>query len=178
GMSKFYRSMLDRTAATHEAAMQLNPDEEVSETKPADADEDDPLKKLSPEELAARGIEVNDSMEVVDKRQLLVGGLNIVKKPKAVSSGADAVGSRASGSSVGRYMTPKQKELERKRAREVQEKMLEQQKEIEEKKKQEEEQLKAKMVKRNTDDTISDAKARYLARLAEKKKQNQSVDNE
>lgn len=102
GLTSLYASMLDDTAAKHEAA--------VAATAPApsgpslairppqafdDEEEYDPL--LAAEAKSSRlsagtrtinadtgkEIEINDDGEIVDKRSLLKAGLNITKKPKA-----------------------------------------------------------------------------------------------
>lgn len=103
GMAAFYKSYLDRDSAAHEAAVAasqskkpvLGPSFNVAP----------PPKEKTEAELAAqveaetgRRVEVNDDGQIVDKRQLMSGGLNVVSKPRT--------GSATSSSAAGGFAAP------------------------------------------------------------------------
>ena len=119
---------------------------------------------------------INDEGEVVDKRQLLSAGLNVVAKPKGgvPSSGrAETQGPKAldySRSAAAISARESQRERQTRMMAEQLEKMAEQQAqaEAEEKKAMEE---KARSQKTGTE--ISSAKERYLARKREQEAQKE-----
>ncbi|KAF8453565.1 hypothetical protein BDZ91DRAFT_786707 [Kalaharituber pfeilii] len=68
GLSGLYRNLLNRTEAQHDATSDLT----VASTTDSDTTSSTPKIPLRP------GIEVNDEGQVVDKRQLLSTGLNVM----------------------------------------------------------------------------------------------------
>ncbi|KAK1250035.1 hypothetical protein MKX08_010038 [Trichoderma sp. CBMAI-0020] len=174
GMTTFYRKLLDkeqeRHAETVRAAEEMakrGPGEKDNENEgDADVDKEKEFAKAA-QELNEKGasISVNEDGQVVDKRQLLKGGLNVgaKKKVEAQREEADRPAERErkeiSGQQIGRKqamrerqsrMLADQLEASLKRSREATEA------------KREEAERAAKT--RKTEGEISSAKERYLAR--------------
>ncbi|PTB64322.1 hypothetical protein BBK36DRAFT_1088585, partial [Trichoderma citrinoviride] len=182
GMTSFYRKLLDREQERH--AETVRAAEEMAKRGPGDkvdgenvveeAEDDDREKELAraARELNEKGasISVNEDGQVVDKRQLLKGGLNIVaKKQAAVQKGAeDDETRRGSADQDRRELTGKQ--LGRKQAmRERQSRMLAEQLEASLKRSREAEEAKREEAERaaktrKTEGEIMSARERYLAR--------------
>ena len=104
GMTNFYKNMLERGEQKHaevlkatEEAIKNGPKEQVEEEKTKS--EADIAREIN--EKSGASIAINDEGQVVDKRQLLKGGLNVVPKPKAAASG-NALRGGASMSDRGR----------------------------------------------------------------------------
>ncbi|KAJ3375288.1 hypothetical protein GGF31_004406 [Allomyces arbusculus] len=176
GMAAFYRTFLDRTDADHKAAEHLEGVDPTAATSSsssaAPADADSAPSKPSAQDLAGMGVAVNASGEVVDKRQLLGAGLNVVRKPVPPVAPASSSTSRTQRRDGGRRHErerdrdhhgrdrrpasppPKAKEL------------LDQKRKADEERAREEEAARAKLSKQSTEQTVSDARARYLARKA------------
>ncbi|WYZ40409.1 hypothetical protein EsH8_IV_000750 [Colletotrichum jinshuiense] len=175
GMSAFYKNLLNKGEERH--AEVLKAAEDKAKAGPAAAEEEDDKSKEKTEadiarELNEKGgsVAVNEEGHVVDKRQLLRGGLNVgAKKESQVrqeaarpresrperSSGTGFVGSGGKGA-----------------MRERQTRMLEAQLEAALKRSREEEEAEREKVERvtktrKTDGEISSAKERYLARKRE-----------
>lgn len=93
GMAAFYKSYLDTTSAAHDAAVAasltkkpiLGPTFNVAPPPTIQSE-----AQIAAEHAAKTGqqVEVNDEGIIIDKRQLMTGGLNLVSKPKAGPSGA------------------------------------------------------------------------------------------
>jgi coiled-coil domain-containing protein 55 len=174
GMSNFYKNMLEKGEQKHaevvkaaEEAIKNGPKEEVEEEKPKT--EAELAREIN--EKAGGAIAVNDEGQVVDKRQLLKGGLNLLPKPKsgaAVSStrggapGSDrSKGPGFVGAGAGRQaqrerqtkMVAEQLEAAHKRALEVEE--------------EERQKVERASKSRKTEGDIMSAKERYLARKRE-----------
>ncbi|CEQ41389.1 SPOSA6832_03080 [Sporobolomyces salmonicolor] len=97
GMTTFYKSYLETTSKAHDAAVAAS--QSKAPSSGASFTVVPPPKQKSDVELAreveaqtGRKIEVNDDGEIVDKRQLMAGGLNIVAKPKMGPQGPPSVG--------------------------------------------------------------------------------------
>jgi hypothetical protein len=113
---------------------------------------------------------LNDSNEIVDKRQLLSAGLN-VKPKRQDSSGSDnnvqaTVQSSATSSSRDRE-NEKLKERRRKQQELVARQYEEYQKRKEQEEKEKEHTMVQKLAKRTDEDAIAKARARFLARKAQ-----------
>ncbi|KAF9948928.1 hypothetical protein BGZ70_002008 [Mortierella alpina] len=147
------------------------------------AEKDDRQRALEARE---QGMDVvlNDEGQIVDKRQLLKGGLNIVKKPtSSTSSSRDRHRSssdydrdrtyaaykeskyRSSQSSNGRGQHDDPSADQRARMTEkIEQQLVEQEKKREEEEKARQESIREALKRKNQDDQVMDAKARYLAR--------------
>ena len=88
GMASFYKSFLQQNEEAHEAAMKAASASNAG--KPVFG----PIRPPSPvltqaaraaeaEKRLGHGVQVNEDGEIVDKRELLAGGLNLVEKKKA-----------------------------------------------------------------------------------------------
>jgi hypothetical protein len=181
GMTSFYRKLLDREQERHaetvraaEEMAKRGPGEKADGEDVGDADDDDKEKQYAraAQELNEKGasISVNEDGQVVDKRQLLKGGLNVVaKKQVAVQKEAEeAAASRGSPDRDRRELTGKQ--LGRKQAmRERQSRMLAEQLEASLKRSREAQEVKREELERaaktrKTESEIMSARERYLAR--------------
>lgn len=88
GAPEFYRNMLEEESARREAALAA-----LNEAPKAPAQE---TRERTDRDIAAeaaqRGlhVELNDENEIIDRRQLLTRGLNVLRKRKADNEGPDA----------------------------------------------------------------------------------------
>ncbi|KAK0623506.1 coiled-coil domain-containing protein 55-domain containing protein [Immersiella caudata] len=182
GLADFYKQMLDKGEEKHAAMVKAV---EEGKGKEVNGGKDDGEKEKTAtdraREINAMGgnIIINDDGEVVDKRQLLKGGLNVTAKKKAEvqkdKSRQTAHGTSTAGiPSRGIFKSGGKNAM-----RERQTRMLEAQLEETLKRSREEEeqeQAKVEMVakSRKTEADISSAKERYLARkrAAEEAKKN------
>ncbi|CAO3572513.1 unnamed protein product [Mortierella alpina] len=195
-MQGFYRTMLEERTKLHPALVVADPSSkgdskdglsaaalEELEKEKRSAEKDDRQRALEARE---QGMDVvlNDEGQIVDKRQLLKGGLNIVKKPTAAtSSSRDRHRSssdydrdrtyaaykeskyRSSQSSGGRGQHDDPSADQRARMTEkIEQQLVEQEKKREEEEKARQESIREALKRKNQDDQVMDAKARYLAR--------------
>ncbi|KAK4165429.1 coiled-coil domain-containing protein 55-domain containing protein [Cladorrhinum sp. PSN259] len=183
GMADFYKQMLQREEEDHaakvKAAEEMKKNGGKIEGLP-DEEEDTKTATERAREINALGgnVLINDDGEVVDKRQLLKGGLNVAPKKKAEAQQERAKQQAAAGSrpsaSKGVYVGGGKQAM-----RERQTRMLEAQlEETLKRSRQEETEETAKIEmatkSRKTEADISSAKERYLARkrAAEEAKKN------
>jgi coiled-coil domain-containing protein 55 len=175
GMTNFFKNVLEKGEQRHAEIVKAA--EDMAKAGPK-TEEDEGERMKSEAELAkeinekkAGAIAVNDEGQVVDKRQLLKGGLNVLPKPKAASTASSARGSAiytgpARGSGFVGAGGGKQAMRER------QSRMMEAQLEQATKRAlEEEEEERAKVERaaksRKTEGEIMGAKERYLARKRE-----------
>lgn len=172
GMTSFYKNMLERGEQRHTEAIKAA-EEQI---KKGPVTEEEVEKTKSEAELAREiaeetgtSIAINDEGQVVDKRQLLKGGLNVVPKPKS-SSKVDASQTGAfSASRRDKEKTFAGSGGGKQAMRERQSRMLEAQLEQMTKRALEEEEEEKQKVERaaksrKTEGEIMSAKERYLAR--------------
>jgi hypothetical protein len=174
GMTNFYKNILERGEQKHaevvkaaEEAIKNGPKEAVEEEKPKS--EADIAREIN--EKAGGNIAINDEGQVVDKRQLLQGGLNVVAKPKGAtptnsSREGTSMSDRSRGSGFVGAGGGKQAMRER------QSRMMEAQLEQATKRALEEEEEERAKVERasksqKTEGDIMSAKERYLQRKKE-----------
>ncbi|KAL3417310.1 coiled-coil domain-containing protein 55 [Phlyctema vagabunda] len=174
GMTNFYKNMLERGEQKHAEVVKAA--EETIKKGPQEAAEDEKVKSEADiareiNEKKAGSIAINDEGQVVDKRQLLKGGLNIIPKPKgaaptASSRGGASMTDRSRGS--GFVGAGGGKQAMRERQSRMMEAQLEQatKRALEE---EEEDRLKVERASksRKTEGDIMSAKERYLARKKE-----------
>ncbi|KAF9959185.1 hypothetical protein BGZ72_010121 [Mortierella alpina] len=150
------------------------------------ANKDDRQRAIEARE---QGLDVvlNDEGQIVDKRQLLKGGLNIVKKPAAATSSSRSSRDRhrsssdydrdrtyaaykeskyrSSQSSAGRGQHDDPSADQRARMTEkIEQQLVEQEKQREEEERARQDSIREALKRKNQDDQVMDAKARYLAR--------------
>lgn len=177
-MTSFLKNYLDSTEAVHAAAVAATstdaPRIALGPQRPTEKEKTDAELAAEVEAQTGRKIEINDEGEIVDRRQLMTGGLNLVK-PKTTSGFAVPISARSApnahrgGSDAGKDSTesllhPGLSAAERARqsrerhSREVERQMLA----LEEKRKREAEealeQKVQKVAKRNDDDRVAQLK--------------------
>ncbi|SGY13569.1 BQ5605_C010g05895 [Microbotryum silenes-dioicae] len=189
GMTSFYKSYLDTSSKEHEAAVAATLAKPAEGTSRTSFNVAPPPKEKTEAELAAevsaqtgRRIEVNDDGEIIDKRQLLGGGLNLVRKPKSDAEAgfsmpisqrkaSDKDDSRYSSSStaslVGQGLSPAERarQARERQSRELERQMLE----VERKRKIEDEEAyksKVQKVQKRNDKS----KVEMLKRQAEERR--------
>ncbi|KAG8156691.1 hypothetical protein KVR01_013482 [Diaporthe batatas] len=185
GMTGFHKEMLEREdqrrAEMEKIVAQAATTGGIPKAEEQGQDEDS-LEKNKAREINAKGgsVIVNEDGEVVDKRQLLKGGLNLgaKKKPEAPKDQGRSSDSRSRDQSRGHFASGGKQAM-----RERQTRMLEEQLEQSLKRAREEEEEERKKVEqetksRKTESDISSAKERYLARkrAAEEAKKNGQQD--
>lgn len=173
GMTGFYKSLLEKGELKHaevvkaaEEAIKNGPATPIEEEKTRS--EADIAKELN--EKSGANIAINDEGQVVDKRQLLKGGLNVVAKPKAAPANASRGGASMSdrGRPSGFVGAGGSKQAMRERQSRLMEAQLEQatKRALEE---EEEERAKVERAAKSqkTAGDIMSAKERYLQRKRE-----------
>ncbi|KAI9093117.1 coiled-coil domain-containing protein 55-domain containing protein, partial [Phlyctochytrium arcticum] len=184
-MTVFYRDLLDKTVRdpTKPIVKSSSSDggqDAVGKAQQVEAAIDAAASEQASQQKAAarasRRVQVNDSDEVVDKRQLLSGGLNLtnrtLKRQAAERTERDEEAVRQLAAQRALEEAKAKEAHDRRilrdqqmRAREL---VLGQQKEVEEAERKrterDQEELLRKMARKTTEETVSDAKARYLAR--------------
>ncbi|KAK4196515.1 coiled-coil domain-containing protein 55-domain containing protein [Triangularia verruculosa] len=189
GMTDFYKKMLEQKEQEHAAMMaaaQNAPKEVDGEGEKGVKEEEEKSATERAREMNAQGANVliNDDGEVVDKRQLLKGGLNVAPKKKAEvqqeKARQQAAAKSAGPGQVSRGVyAPGGKQAMRERQTRMLEAQLE---ESLKRSRQEEAEETAKIElatkSRKTEADVSSAKERYLARkrAAEEAKKKGLVD--
>lgn len=175
GMQGFYRSMMDQTEKQHQETM-----EAAAKAEKEGVHLDESEKKKTDAELAAEmrekgvNVQVNEEGQIVDKRDLLQGGLNFAPSNKSSGKGG-AEHLKASNRSAQSAFQPRNNSSQQQASRERQSRMMEEQLAAQAKRaREEEEEERARIEKAakstKTDKDVSDAKARYLARKAAKER--------
>lgn len=173
GMTGFYKEMLDREEKAHAEIMRAAEEAKKAGPKAPGAEAEGEKEKTESElaqEIIDKGgkITINEDGQVVDKRQLLKGGLNVGAKKKAEvqqEKSRHAAGAGDGAARRGVFSGTGGKQAMRER----QSRMLEAQLEESLKRAREEEEEEQKKVElasksRKTEADISSAKERYLAR--------------
>jgi hypothetical protein len=170
-MSSFYRNILDKAESKHEAVVAAS-----TSTDPNHLNDDkapSTIKEKSDAELAAElkakgaAVDVNEEGQVVDKTQLLSGGLNLggVTSSRSDSRQSYSAGSRQQQGYQGRNR--QQQDLRARQSKMVEDQLAQAQKralEVEEESKVE---LERQSKSRKTDTDVQSAKERYLQRKRE-----------
>ena len=176
GMASFYRNMLEEEEMMHEAAVKAASHAKLDKDKKSTSElieVDTPREKKLAEEarainakLGTEAILINDEGEVVDKRQLLKGGLNVRPKEK------QETGQVTQSDYQKEYEARKASERDKMREREarkrqtrlVEEQYLETKKRSLDAEAQREEEIRLRAKTRKTSDEVMGARERYLAR--------------
>lgn len=189
GMTGFYKELLEREEAVHEEMVRAV--EEVQKRKAEgggnkgeeEAVEEEKTERDIAKEIIEKGgkITINDDGEVVDKRELLKGGLNVSAKRKAEAlvhkSRLAAGAAEREKKSQGVFAGGKQAMRER-QTRMIEAQLEENLKRAREEEEEEKQKIELVAKSRKTDTDISSAKERYLARkrAAEEAKKNGTAD--
>ncbi|CAG8983947.1 hypothetical protein HYALB_00008807 [Hymenoscyphus albidus] len=172
GMTNFYKNMLEKGEQKHadivkavEERAKMGP--EVEEDEKKEKTEADIAREIN--EKTGGAIAVNDEGQVVDKRQLLKGGLNIVPKPKSAAPTNTARGGTASDRSRGAGFVGAGggKQAMRERQSRMMEAQLEQATKRALEEDEERQKIERASKSRKTEGDIMSAKERYLARKKE-----------
>ena len=172
-MASFYRSMLEEEESKHHAAFEAASKTPLDKRKESElAEVDAPReKKLADEarqinaKLGTEAVIINDEGEVVDKRQLLKGGLNVRPKAKAEQQ----IGrSDYQAECEARKATQRDKIKERE-ARQRQQRIIEEQYAMTKKRAADaevdrEEEIRLRVKSKKTTEEVLGARERYLAR--------------
>ena len=174
-MASFYRNMMEEEEMKHDAAVQaaskaaLNKDRKSPETMEAEITREkklaDEAKKLNAQ-LGTEVVLLNDDGQVVDKRQLLKGGLNILPKEKPITQQASRSNYQAEYEARRAAGRDKLKERE---ARQRQQQVIEEQYAMTKKRAadveaEKEEELRLRAKSKKTSNEVMGARERYLAR--------------
>ncbi|KAI1027171.1 hypothetical protein LB504_007689 [Fusarium proliferatum] len=171
GMSAFYRKLLDKDEERHSDAVKAAEGKVKHGAPEEDNADDDKQEREKTEadianELNEKGaaVAINEDGQVVDKRQLLRGGLNVgLKKKESVQREAERQAERPRKDIANQQFGRKQAQRER------QSRMIEEQLELSMKRSRDEEAAQREEAERasksrKTEGEISSAKERYLAR--------------
>lgn len=179
GMASFYRNLLEEEEGKHEAAV-LAASKATKIGKGTETVEEDMEveitreKKLADEarrlnaQLGTEAVLLNDEGEVVDKRQLLKSGLNILPSKKSTSAQTAGTSEYQSEYEVRRNWN-RDKILREREARERQRKVIEEQYERSKKRGvdeewRREEELRMRVKSKKSENEVLGARERYLAR--------------
>lgn len=195
-MQGFYRNLLDeRSRMRPEGAGSLTPQQLAAATKELELlDEEKRQKEMADQELLKdareRGLKVavNEEGQIVDKDELLYGGLNVRKKPTSAKDNhrsssssrprddrsrydrdrayADYKNSKSRGGRRGQEEEEPSADQRSRMTEQIERQLLEQEKKREEEEKERQESIREALKRKNQDDQVMDAKARYLARKA------------
>ncbi|KAI8990780.1 coiled-coil domain-containing protein 55-domain containing protein [Mycotypha africana] len=193
-MDMFYKQVLEKKEAEHQALMKAlaerSVDKNVSSagTQKKEILDTDLAKEAAKE---GKNVILNDSNEIVDKRQLLTAGLNV--KPKFGSLGSLAQSDERIKERMEEYEAYKRKKVEeynakRKQGRdsdererlskEIEKQMMEvKQKEKEEEERKQKELEQKVLAKRTTHDAAMNARERYLARKKQKLEEQKNLSS-
>lgn len=186
-MSYFYRQLLEQEEQKHQETVeatekrligpQLGPN--LTITKPPDSV---PLADVELASLAraeGKEVELNDDGQIVDKRELLSAGLNLSlpntrhlgKSTANAPTETEVVHHRAVGTAASR------REINERRAREIQQQVVEEQERVERQMKENVERaLQRAVTKRNNETDVESARARYLERKRRKLEEDQGEE--
>jgi coiled-coil domain-containing protein 55 len=171
GMSSFYRNMLNKTESKHEAIVAASTSKDPKSRSEQDKDESAPKAKSSAElaaELKAKGaaVDINEEGQVVDKTQLLSGGLNMgsVKSSKPTSRPGASAGPKQQGYQ-GR--SRQQQDIRARQSQMLEEQLAQAQKRAFEEEQESKAELERQAKSRKTEKDVQSAKERYLQRKRE-----------
>jgi len=207
-MQGFYRNLLDQRSKMRPGAAveSMTPQQLADAAKELEAIEEEKRQREKADQVLLKdarerglNVSVNEEGQIVDKVELLHGGLNIKKKPVTVTTNSSNRNDYRSSSSSSRsghdrssssrydrdraYADYKSSKLrgdrrggdrqedptadQRSRMTEkIEQQLLEQEKKREEEEKERQESIREALKRKNQDDQVMDAKARYLARKA------------
>ncbi|KAJ7940599.1 coiled-coil domain-containing protein 55-domain containing protein [Mycena leptocephala] len=175
GMAHFYRQLLEDSEQKHEATVAatqkpvIGPMPNLTITKPPDFTPMSDLELAKKAREEGKEVELNDDNQIVDKRDLLVAGLNLSapntrrlgerSKSDQGRPGEEVQAHRAVGTAATR------REINERRAREIQQQMEAEEERLKgEKERADHEATQRIIAKRNNEDAVQSARERYLQR--------------
>ncbi|KAL7768924.1 hypothetical protein ACKLNR_000308 [Fusarium oxysporum f. sp. zingiberi] len=171
GMSAFYRKLLDKDEQRHSDAVRAA-EEKAKHGAPEEenADDDKQEKEKTEADIAKElnekgaAVAINEDGQVVDKRQLLRGGLNVgAKKKESVQREAERQAERPRKDVTNQQFGRKQAQRER-QSRMIEEQLEQSMKRSRDEEAAQKEEVERASKSRKTEGEISSAKERYLAR--------------
>ncbi|KAL4253165.1 NSRP1 family protein [Abortiporus biennis] len=193
GMSHFYRKLLEESEQQHDltvAAVEQQkpvigpqgPSQNLTITKPLDFVPKSDLELAKAAQSQGKDVELNDDNQIVDKRELLSAGLNLAA-PNTRRLGLQGSSKKSSNEPVQVHTAvgtaASRKEINERRAREIQRQMEEEQERLRrEKELKEQEKINRVVTKRNNEESVQSARERYLARKRQKLAQEDKPDGE
>ncbi|KAJ4167026.1 hypothetical protein NW765_008954 [Fusarium oxysporum] len=171
GMSAFYRKLLDKDEQRHSDAVRAA-EEKAKHGAPEEenADDDKQEKEKTEADIAKElnekgaAVAINEDGQVVDKRQLLRGGLNVgAKKKESVQREAERQAERPRKDVTNQHFGRKQAQRER-QSRMIEEQLEQSMKRSRDEEAAQKEEVERASKSRKTEGEISSAKERYLAR--------------
>ena len=185
GMSHFYKELLQRSSEQHDATVAATkakgptlpdaPNLTITKPKPIaiapnPTKSDAELARLAREE--GKDIELNDDNQIVDKRELLSAGLNLsAPNTRRLGAGSSTSAKKAEPVETHRAVgtAASKREIRERQQRELERQMREEQERSAELAQKEAEAERERSVKRkNTEDEVNNARARYLERKRQK----------
>lgn len=174
GMASFYRNLLEEEEEKHELAVKAATKAVIEgKTKPVleETDVETPReKKLADEarklnaELGGEAVLLNDEGEVVDKRQLLKGGLNIIPKAKPVQTAQSEYQKEYEARKAAQRDQHKEREARERQTRVITEQYEMKRKRATEEEAEKDQELALRAKSKKTTDEVIGARERYLAR--------------
>lgn len=174
GMASFYRNLLEEEEEKHELAVKAATKAVIEgKTKPVleETDVETPReKKLADEarklnaELGGEAVLLNDEGEVVDKRQLLKGGLNIIPKAKPVQTAQSEYQKEYEARKAAQRDQHKEREARERQTRVITEQYEMKRKRATEEEAEKDQELALRAKSKKTTDEVMGARERYLAR--------------
>ncbi|KAJ7285801.1 coiled-coil domain-containing protein 55-domain containing protein [Mycena rebaudengoi] len=175
GMAHFYRKLLEDSEQKHDATVAatqkpvIGPMPNLTITKPPDFTPISDLELAKKAREEGKEVELNDDNQIVDKRDLLMAGLNLSapntrrlgarSTAKDKNTGEDVQAHRAVGTAASR------REINERRAREIQQQMeAEQERLSREKERADHEATQRIIAKRNNEEAVQSARERYEQR--------------
>ncbi|KAL7270803.1 hypothetical protein RUND412_006478 [Rhizina undulata] len=172
GMSSFYRNMLEKTESKHDAMIAAAETSTASTTKDPQPSASKPKEKSDLEvaqELSAKGknVEINEEGQVVDKTQLLSGGLNLSDTKSSRASSNRGSSSAPRQQQNWRGGNKAQQDLRARQSKMLEEQLAQAQKRAFDEEKEAREELERQVKSRKTETDVKSAKERYLQRKRE-----------
>lgn len=185
GMSSFYRSMLNRDEERHAQAVKAADEaakQGPKQDKDTETNEEEETEAKRVKELTEKGasIAVNEDGQVVDKRQLLKGGLNLSAKPSAAQTqkeGQNSAADRANKRPMSGAQIGSKQAMRERQSRMLAEQLEQSMKRSREANESQREETERAAKSRKTDGDISSAKERYLARKRAAEEEKKSTGN-
>ncbi|KAJ7452380.1 coiled-coil domain-containing protein 55-domain containing protein [Mycena galericulata] len=180
GMAHFYRKLLEESEKKHDATVAatqkpvIGPQPNLTITKPPDFTPISDLELAKKAREEGKEVELNDDNQIVDKRDLLIAGLNLSAPNtrrlgdrstagKDKTSGEEVQTHRAVGTAASR------REINERRAREIQQQMEAEEERLRtEKQRADHEAIQRIVAKRNDEVAVQSARERYLQRKRQK----------
>lgn len=196
-MSSFYKEYLDSTSKAHEAAVAASLSKSTSSTTDPSFKLSAPLPQTEAQQAAqfeaktGKRLEVNDDGIIIDKREMLSGGLNVIPRTKmgpsrggfsapiaareAAKNDADSVAGTAA---PGLTAAERGRQSRERHSREIERQMVE----MEKKRKREEEEEKStvgvKIVKRNDETKVEELKRKAEERRRKREEEERKAPAE